>query len=172
MSDNETPRPWYREPYFWMVVGIPAAAIVWSAFLLSVALNHQISMVSDDYYDEGMGINRELSRDIEAARLGMSAELHFREDNTLEIQLSSDEDRDWSELKVELLHPTLGDRDQELTAQSAGDNRYRVQVEQLIHGRWYLDVRDADNQWRLKGETVLPQDEPITLRPQRDAPAT
>ena len=172
MNDNETPRPWYREPYVWMLIAVPGAAILWSAFLLSVAMNQQVSMVSDDYYDEGMGINRELSRDVEAARLGMSAELRFRDDNTLEIQLYSDADQDWDGLQVELLHPTLGDRDQKLTAQSAGDNRYRVKVEQLIHGRWYLDVRDADNQWRLKGETVLPQDEAVTLEPQRDVPAT
>ena len=123
MSENESPRPWYKEPWVWFILAIPGSAIIWSIFLFNVALSHQVSMVSDDYYDEGMGINRELSRDVEAARLGMSAELRFRDDNTLEIQLHADADQDWGGLQVELLHPTLGDRDQKVTAQAAGDNR-------------------------------------------------
>ena len=169
MSDDDKQRPWYREPWPWVLIAIPASAVIWSVFLIVVSFDYQVSMVEDDYYDEGMGINRELSRDIEAADLGLTAEVDFSANEHLDITLNSDQQRNWDVLRVELLHPTLGDRDQSVTAQRTGAGQYRARIGELSHGRWYLDIRNGDNDWRLKGELALPRDEPLVLKPIREA---
>jgi|AntDeeMetagen681_2_1112603.scaffolds.fasta_scaffold00005_87 hypothetical protein len=169
MSDDDKQRPWYREPWPWVLIAIPASAVIWSVFLIFVSFDQQVSMVEDDYYDEGMGINRELSRDIEAANLGLTAEVDFSADKHLDITLKSDQQRNWDKLKVELLHPTLGDRDQSVTAQRTGTGQYRARINGLSKGRWYVDIRNGDNEWRLKGELALPREEPLVLKPIREA---
>lgn len=168
-DDDDKQRPWYREPWPWVLIAIPGAAILWSAFLIVFSLNQQVSMVEDDYYDEGMGINRELSRDIESANLGLTAEVDFNADRHLDITLHSEQRRNWDSLKVELLHPTLGDRDQSVTAQRTGTGQYRAPIDELSSGRWYVDIRNDENEWRLKGELKLPREEPLVLTPVREA---
>jgi len=32
-------RPWYREPFYWMVVGLPATSVVASLTMVSIAVN-------------------------------------------------------------------------------------------------------------------------------------
>ncbi|TDT39396.1 hypothetical protein DES49_2321 [Halospina denitrificans] len=171
MKDDDKQRPWYREPWPWVLIAIPAAAVIWSIFLIIVSFNYQVSMVEDDYYDEGMGINRELSRDVEAASLGLTAEVDASAGKHLDITLNSEQQRNWDKLKIELLHPTLGDRDQSVTAQRTGAGQYRARIDELSEGRWYLDIRNADNEWRLKGELELPREEPLVLKPIREARA-
>lgn len=169
MSDDDKQRPWYREPWPWVLIAIPASAVIWSAFLITVAFDHQVAMVEDDYYDEGMGINLELSRDIEAANLGLTAEVDFTAKRHIDITLNSEKRRNWDDLRLEFLHPTLGDRDQSVTAQRTGKGQYRARIDELSQGRWYLDVRNGENDWRLKGEVELPREEPLTLTPVREA---
>lgn len=169
MADDDRQRPWYREPWPWVLIAIPGATILWSAFLIVFSFNQQVSMVEDDYYDEGMGINRELGRDIEAANLDLSAEVDFSGSRHIDITLNAEERRNWDVLRVQLLHPTLGDRDQSVTAQRTGKGQYRARIDELSPGRWYLDVRNGENDWRLKGEVELPREEPLTLTPVREA---
>lgn len=169
MNDDDKQRPWYREPWPWVLIAIPGITILWSIFLIIFSFNQHVSMVEDDYYDEGMGINRELGRDVEAANLGLTAEVDFSADKHLDITLNSDQQRNWDELRIELLHPTLGDRDQSVTAQRTGAGQYRARIDDLSKGRWYMDIRNDSNDWRLKGELELPRDEPLVLKPVREA---
>ncbi len=126
-------------------------------------------MVEDDYYDKGMGINRELSRDIQAANLGLTGTVSFTDPERLDIVLHSPERRNWDRLQVELSHATLGDRDQTITADRVGKGRYRTRIDPLSDGRWYIDIRNAGNDWRLRGVLQSPLREPLTLNPVREA---
>jgi len=50
MSDDDKQRPWYREPWPWVLIAIPASAVIWSVFLIFVSFDQQVSMVEDDDY--------------------------------------------------------------------------------------------------------------------------
>ena len=169
MTDDDTNRPWYREPWPWVLIAIPGITILWSIFLFLFSMEQHVSMVEDDYYDEGMGINRELSRDIEAANLGLSGRVSFTDGERLDILLESPERRNWERLQVEITHATLGDRDQTTIAERVGEGRYRARVQPLSDGRWYIDIRNTGNDWRLRGALKTPLEEPLTLKPIREA---
>ena len=76
-TNSSHPSPWYREPLVWMVVAIPAAAVIAGAVLLVLANATWDGLVADDYYERGMQINRSLARDAEATRLGLEAVISF-----------------------------------------------------------------------------------------------
>ncbi|TVP54817.1 MAG: nitrogen fixation protein FixH [Halomonadaceae bacterium] len=176
LPEPNSPQPWYREPFAWLVLGIPAATIVWCIILYNIAVSQPVNMVSDDYYNDGMGINREVRRDRLASTLGISANITFTANGEIQILLESPRQLPWQVLALELIHPTLGDQDRALTASLQHSSepvsgqytaQYRVQSPDLMNGRWYLDLRDPENQWRLKGETTLPGMASVTLKPQR-----
>jgi len=169
MTDDDTKRPWYREPWPWVLIAIPGITILWSIFLILFSMEQHVSMVEDDYYDEGMGINRELSRDIKAANLDLTGKVSFTDGERLNILLESPGQRNWERLQVELTHATLGDRDQTTIAQRVGEGRYRARVQPLSDGRWYIDIRNTGNDWRLRGPLVTPLEQPLTLKPIREA---
>lgn len=65
-----TPRPWYREPWPWVLIGIPVLTVVASGITLWLALSHPDHIVVDDAeYDRLRGELRaqEAALDPEAA---------------------------------------------------------------------------------------------------------
>ena len=60
-----------------MVLAIPASAVIAGAVMLVLANATWDGLVADDYYQQGMQINRSLARDAEAARLGLEAAVSF-----------------------------------------------------------------------------------------------
>lgn len=36
---TKPPRPWYREPFYWLVVGLPATSVVTSLTMVTIAVN-------------------------------------------------------------------------------------------------------------------------------------
>ena len=61
------PTPWYREPWPWILMAGPVAAVVAGAITLWIAVTHQDALVADDYYKQGLAINRTLDRQTAAA---------------------------------------------------------------------------------------------------------
>ena len=82
------PNPWHREPLVWMVLAIPAAAVVAGAVMLVLANATWDGLVADDYYKRGLEINRSLARDEEAVRLGIHASLAFPGPGVVEARVN------------------------------------------------------------------------------------
>ncbi len=70
-------RPWYREPWVWLVLGLPAVAVIASMITLVLAIRSNDGVVADDYYKRGLAINEQLARSREAVRLGLVAAIEF-----------------------------------------------------------------------------------------------
>ena len=79
MSNAESEhRPWTREPLVWLLIGIPATAVVvMGMIMLTVAIQTWSGLVVDDYYKKGKQINRVLARDKFAYELGLAARLRI-----------------------------------------------------------------------------------------------
>ena len=70
-------KPWYREPFVWLVILFPASAVIGGMITISLAISSDDGLVVDDYYKRGLEINRTLERDKAAARHGIQATLGF-----------------------------------------------------------------------------------------------
>ena len=165
---DTTIKPWYRQFWPWFLLGIPATAMLVGFTMLGVAIEvgKRDTLVSDNYYKEGRAINMKLDRDIAAAKLGLVATLRASAETGLEVDLQShDGAMDLAYLNIEVIHPTLGAQDQMVKAARYAPGRYQGLPSPALNGRWYLDIRDPDNTWRLKGEIALPSSSVLTLEP-------
>ena len=163
MNENAPIIPWYRQPWLWFLLIFPGAAIIWCSIAITVAINTDNSMVTDDYSKEGRGINMAIARDQKAEDLGLTADMTFGE---REISLSMDTatgPANYPYLILSLYHPTMSEFDRTIQFRSIGEGLYSATLNQPIEGRWYFDLRGPDNQWRLKGESSLPSQRSLSL---------
>lgn len=57
-----TPAPWYREPWPWLLMAGPAIVVVAGSFTMVLAITTSDGVVADDYYRQGLAVNREIER--------------------------------------------------------------------------------------------------------------
>ncbi|MDX1635717.1 MAG: FixH family protein [Marinobacter sp.] len=163
MTEDTAIKPWFRQPWFWFLLIFPGASIIWCTIAITVALNTDNAMVTDDYSKEGRAINLELARDQKAADMNLNAIMEFSGDR-LSVNLNSKEGySDYPYLVLNLFHPTLSEKDRTVQLQSMGGGYYRASLPRNLDGRWYMDLRGPSNEWRLKGELFLPSETPLTL---------
>ncbi len=83
MQLNEHSKPWHKYPLVWMMIAIPFSAVIMGVVMIWLAIDTDDGLVADDYYKQGLEINRVISRDKKAAELGLSAIIEF--DNSTRI---------------------------------------------------------------------------------------
>lgn len=152
MSSHEKPSPWYREPLVWMVVGIPLSAVLMGGVTLALAITTFDGMVSDDYYKQGMQINRLMERDALARRHELSSlVLLGPQGGIVEVHLEGNTGFEAPEIvSMNLFHATRPGLDREVVLRRSAAGTYLAARPELARGRWYLQL-EADG-WRLKGE--------------------
>jgi len=145
----DSPRPWFREPWVWLIIALPASAVLGGIVTIWIAVESDDGLVQDDYYKHGMEINRTLDRDKAAIRYNLVADVKISEpQNNIQISLdANDQFISPSSIKLSFLHPTIKGHDQILVFRSTGENIYAGLMPSLIQGNWYLQI-EADD-WRL-----------------------
>jgi hypothetical protein len=161
--DNQ--KPWYRHTWPWLLIAIPCSSVVGGIFMIYLAMTGSNHLVKDSYYKDGMAINRQLDRDRRATRLGIEARADFDvlAGDILVVLSGVDE----YALEVELFHPTDQTRDLESTLfRKKGENEiFQGSFGAPLKGRWYFELRDMDNDWRLRGQVTLPAASAVVMRP-------
>ena len=56
-------KPWYVQPWVWLLIAVPATAVIVGMVLLYFAITTNDGLVVDDYYTRGKAINLDLARD-------------------------------------------------------------------------------------------------------------
>jgi hypothetical protein len=67
--------PWYRQPWPWFLIALPAAAVVGSTVAAVIAVRSGDEVIATDYYRRGLAINDEISKRARATQLGLALEL-------------------------------------------------------------------------------------------------
>ena len=157
-------KPWYREPWPWLLIAGPAAVLVAGAVTIWLALRSNDGLVADDYYRRGLAINQVLVRDREAARLGLRASVRMTASGAVEVTLSGDPVYPRA-VMLTLVHPTRAGEDQSFPLARVGRGVYRSQEGLLPKGRRNAVLEDEAGTWRLAGQWLLPADRPLELTP-------
>lgn len=145
--------PWYREPWPWLLMAGPGIVVVASLFTAWLAVIHEDGLVADDYYKEGLAINKELQRESAAAALGLHARI-LSGDSRVRVLLRGAAPR---ELRLRLVHPTRAGLDRVTTLAASGDGWYEGSID--THGtRWHVMLEDAAGTWRLRGDWLVQRD--------------
>jgi len=140
--------PWYRQLWPWLIISGPAAVLVAGAATIWIAFASADGLVVEDYYKQGLAINKVLAREDAAARLGISADMKI-EGESLSIVLKGDQPE---ALFVHLAHATRAGLDQRLRLAREGGGRYAAQLPPLAPGRWRVVIEDPRATWRIVKE--------------------
>ncbi len=152
----------------WLVLAIPASAVVVGAILLILAITSNDGLVADDYYARGRAINRVLNRDHFAERHAMRGDLHFYSDRISLRFESSNGLRDGESLALYFVHPTRSGEDRVLKMERVTQSTFSVLRPELAPGHWRVQVETL--RWRLLGYMHSPSFNAISLLPASLAP--
>ena len=155
----ETVKRWYREPWPWILMAAPAAAVVGGAVMIALAVQSFDGLVAEDYYKQGLTVNQRLARMQTAAALGIGGTLAIDAEagGAVQARLRAQSGALPAALELTLSHPTRAGLDQRVRLLAAGGDRYVGRVGALAPGRWHAIVEDDGRRWRVSGELQAPQ---------------
>ena len=146
-----TPKlPWYREPWPWLVMAGPAVVVIASLYTAVLAVRSSDGLVADDYYTEGLIINRSLARDAAAAARGLHAAAQFG-NGRVQVSLQSQSGAAPRALRLQLLHPTRDGLDQDIVLHETAPGLWEGRLDALAQASWRLELDAPEAGWRLTG---------------------
>jgi hypothetical protein len=150
-------RKWFREPWVWLLIALPASAVLGGMVTIWIAVESDDGLVVDDYYKRGLEINRKLDRDSAAIKYDLVANIQISEgQNMIQVQFdANDEFVSPTKITLNFLHPTIKGQDQRLVLQAIAKGIYAGALPSLINGNWYLQI-EADD-WRLLEDIFIGQ---------------
>lgn len=155
-------KPWYREPWPWFLISLPATAVIAGVTTVWIATTSADGLVVGDYYKAGLAINKTLARDDAAHALALTATLQ-RDGGALALTLTGRLQAYPDQLSLTLVHPTRQGQDQTLAFSHAGGGHYRASLPAMPAGKWHALLVDAASSWRLSGVLHTPFSQPVTL---------
>ncbi|MEW6119845.1 MAG: FixH family protein [Pseudomonadota bacterium] len=155
-------KPWYREPWPWFLISLPATAVIAGLATVWIAATNSDGLVVGDYYKAGLAINQTLARDEAARAMHLSAAIQNR-DGALTLTLTGKVEAWPEQLTLTLAHPTRPGMDQTIALNHAGGGEYRAPQPAIAAGKWHAQLTDHASIWRLAGVLITPFDEAVTL---------
>ena len=150
MSAERQARPWYREPWPWIVMSGPALVVVAGTITAVIAVRTSDGLVADDYYKQGLMVNRVTERETRARALGIAAQVMFNEErDRVRVILASNAPLP-GELRLTLIHPTRRD-DQSVELRGAGPGIYEGRLKAPSNAAWRVALEDTAATWRVTG---------------------
>jgi hypothetical protein len=172
MQDLDT-EVWYKQFWPWFLIILPSTAVVACFYTLYIAITGADTLVNDNYYKEGLAINKQLAGDALAQQLDISAALRI-DDVTGEVLVTLNTSTERPQhLQLELIHPVNEKADKSFQLRLAPTGDYIGQMPSNTKQRWYVQLtglvkseqaNDAQ-QWRLKGEIDLNKSYELALAP-------
>lgn len=151
---NTRSKPWYREPWPWILMAGPAIVVVAGFVTAWLAVRSSDGLVEDDYYKQGLAVNQRQARDHAAAERGLSAELIAGASGLdLRLFLSAQERFVAPEsLLLKVVHPTRAGADQSVVLKKDAAGFYVGRLMAPLKGRWHVLLEDDGRTWRIAGD--------------------
>ncbi len=168
--------PWFKQPLVWMLIAIPASAVLACTVTIYLAVFTDDGLVADDYYKQGLAINRQLERDRYAEQMQLAANIDF-DSQTGFVRIKFDKGllpQLPAELKLVLRHATQQQRDNAVTMHRGQDDIYVGSVVHdhrpgFAHGIWHVELSnmqdEAGKNWRMSRRVRLGDNTQVQLQP-------
>jgi hypothetical protein len=156
LSNQTIAKPWFREPWPWLLMSGPAIVVVAGIATAWIAVKSNDGLVTDDYYKKGLAVNLTIAKSDRATELGLGARIRLTE-NQIAIGLSASDPK-WPlppALSVTISHPTRAGLDQTHVLER-GETGYVANFRLPSAGHWLVLVEDEERTWRLLGNVRLP----------------
>ena len=151
-------RPWYAQVWPWLLMMGPGIVVIAAMYTGWLAFSRQDAMVVDDYYKQGLAINRDLRRDSVATAQALTFKGRYDPSNgKLNGTLLSFGTPTSGKILIHLAHPTQPEKDIHLTAQSNEHGDFSVELPMLERTAWQVLVESDRGDWRLTGTWKWPQ---------------
>jgi len=151
------PVPWYRQFWPWYVIGLLLFGVAGTSVLIVSAVEHPDPLVVDNYYKEGLAINRTLDRQRRAANLGIVANVRYDAGSaTLKIRLQAKQEIRAGSLSLRFVHATLARRDYQVILQRTSADDYQARLPVLRAGNYDLLLEPDSRDWRVDAHLELP----------------
>ena len=144
-------QPWYREPWPWLLMSGPAIVIVAGTITSIWAFRTADPLVADDYYKQGLAVNRVLAREKEAERLGLQASVLVNAERDQVRVLLDGAGAAHGPLTLTLVHPTREGEDRTVPLAEESPGVYRGTMPALRGSAYEYQLQDQGGQWRLSG---------------------
>lgn len=161
-TDN---RPWYKEPWPWLLMLGPGIVIVAGFVTAWLAVKSSDGLVTEDYYKQGLAINQQLGREKKAGELGLQGDV-LRSGAKLRVMLVGSNVQSLPErINLRITHPTRAGMDQNVVLVAEGGGMYSGELTSEIVGRWHVVLEDQSGIWRLQGDWLADKEETLRLLP-------
>ncbi len=148
-------KPWYKQFWPWLLISLPGSVVIAGFTTLYIANIHSDDLVADDYYKDGLAINRVLERDAKAQALGIEAKLRFfnlAETWQVEVKISGTQAD--STLTLSLSHPLEADQDFMVPLVHSEADIFRAKLPRPVAAHWHWIIEsNGSTPWRLDGST-------------------
>ena len=168
MQEIQTVKPWYKQFWPWMIMGLPASVVVASIVTYFIALDGIDSVISKDYYKEGLAVNADLERDKKAAALGLSADIAIDGQNVT-MNLSAKDPATIKSLVgqpilLEIENLSFQDKDLSASLVPKGDGVWQGKIPaNMSQATWLARVIGPD--WRISDRLDNTTPTHIVLKP-------
>ena len=145
----ENSEPWYRQFWPWFLIILPATVVVAGITTVVIANRGADDLVVDEYYKDGLAINRKLEKKEQALALGISASLQVNDD---QILVRTKGPVNAERLELLLSHPLESDRDFTVVLVQSLQGEYRGRLQSPVAARWHWALLNSgEPAWRLDG---------------------
>jgi hypothetical protein len=157
------PLPWYRHFWPWFVLGLLGTSIVGSLTTVYIAVSGRDPEVRDTWSSDAKAITRNDAAERFAEAIGLEASIVSTTDPALAVTLSGPHPVSPDRIVVHLVHPTLEERDLDVTLERGPDGVYRATLPVPVAGRFQLSVEGdataaspgSSADWRLGARVEL-----------------
>jgi uncharacterized protein len=155
--------PWYREPWPWLLMSGPAMVVVAGIITAVLAARTHDGLVVDDYYKQGLAVNKDLSRDVAAKATGIYAEATIDASAKRVTLTLKHAPANIGELTLTLSRAAVSGHDRRVLLQRTVGNTFVGALMPLESGKWYVTLDDASRSWRLLTAITVQHGEPMTF---------
>lgn len=156
--------PWYRQRWPWLLAIMPATAVVAGFATLWLAIKSDDGLVADDYYKDGLAINKIIVRDEMARHYNLGAVAQFK-DNAISLQLAGNLPVIPDSLQLTLNHPTRKGYDHTILLIRDRVGAYVGKVKGLIDAHYDVILEPLNGTWRVAGQWRPTENETLRLSP-------
>ena len=158
------PAPWYRHRWPWLIMLGPFLVVLAGSYTIWLAYTREDALVVGDYYRQGKAINRDLTRDRAAARLGLQFALRYdAASGRLLGRIVGADGAVQGPMTLKLVHSTRPEKDIVLPLQADADGNVSASLPLLDMARWQVMLEDEARTWRVSGVWPWPQQPAVAL---------